>query len=168
MAHENATPLDRRSQLPPRALAALRVAIYFRAHYPLARPLMTDLNSAFARLEASPRMPALFVGHGNPMNAIEDNAYSRGWRALGEKLPKPHAHPLRFRALDDAQAARSCISASGRRRSTISAAFRASSISSNIRRRARPTSLRRRSTSCARATSKPTANGASTTAPGRC
>jgi 4,5-DOPA dioxygenase extradiol len=36
-------------------------------------------------------MPALFVGHGSPMNAIEDNEFSRGWRALGETLPKPAA-----------------------------------------------------------------------------
>ncbi len=52
---------------------------------------MDNMNSAFAHLPASPRMPALFIGHGNPMNAIEDNAYSRSWRALGEKLPKPRA-----------------------------------------------------------------------------
>lgn len=36
-------------------------------------------------------MPALFVGHGNPMNAIEDNVYSRGWRAIGESIPRPRA-----------------------------------------------------------------------------
>ena len=35
--------------------------------------------------------PVIFFGHGNPMNAIEDNAYSRAWRALGERLPRPHA-----------------------------------------------------------------------------
>jgi 4,5-DOPA dioxygenase extradiol len=52
---------------------------------------MTSLNSAFADLPATPRMPALFVGHGNPMNAIEDNSYSRAWRAMGERLPTPHA-----------------------------------------------------------------------------
>ena len=52
---------------------------------------MSELNSAFSRLPATPRMPALFVGHGNPMNAIEDNAYSRAWAALGERLPRPHA-----------------------------------------------------------------------------
>jgi 4,5-DOPA dioxygenase extradiol len=52
---------------------------------------MTSLNSAFADLPATPRMPALFVGHGNPMNAIEDNYYSRAWRAMGERLPTPHA-----------------------------------------------------------------------------
>ena len=37
------------------------------------------------------RMPVLFVGHGSPMNAIEDNQWSRGFRALGEQLPRPRA-----------------------------------------------------------------------------
>jgi 4,5-DOPA dioxygenase extradiol len=36
-------------------------------------------------------MPVLFVGHGNPMNAIEDNEFSRGWRQVGQALPKPKA-----------------------------------------------------------------------------
>jgi 4,5-DOPA dioxygenase extradiol len=36
-------------------------------------------------------MPALFLGHGNPMNAIQDNAWTRGWRRLGEELPRPRA-----------------------------------------------------------------------------
>jgi 4,5-DOPA dioxygenase extradiol len=36
-------------------------------------------------------MPALFIGHGSPLNAIEDNAWSRSWRALGEHLPQPRA-----------------------------------------------------------------------------
>jgi 4,5-DOPA dioxygenase extradiol len=36
-------------------------------------------------------MPVLFLGHGSPMNAIEDNAWSRVWRALGERLPRPRA-----------------------------------------------------------------------------
>jgi 4,5-DOPA dioxygenase extradiol len=36
-------------------------------------------------------MPTLFVGHGSPMNAITDNAYSREWRKLGETLPTPSA-----------------------------------------------------------------------------
>jgi 4,5-DOPA dioxygenase extradiol len=34
-------------------------------------------------------MPVLFVGHGSPMNALEDNAYTRAWRSLGERLPRP-------------------------------------------------------------------------------
>jgi 4,5-DOPA dioxygenase extradiol len=37
------------------------------------------------------RMPALFIGHGNPMNAITDNIYRDAWLALGKCLPKPNA-----------------------------------------------------------------------------
>src|SRR6266536_1267092 len=36
-------------------------------------------------------MPALFVGHGNPMNAIQRNAYTEGWAAIGRALPRPKA-----------------------------------------------------------------------------
>ena len=36
-------------------------------------------------------MPVLFVGHGSPMNAIEDNRWSRGFAALGEEIPRPAA-----------------------------------------------------------------------------
>src|SRR5690349_4558945 len=35
------------------------------------------------------RTPVLFVGHGSPMNAIEDNAWSRAFAALGVALPPP-------------------------------------------------------------------------------
>jgi 4,5-DOPA dioxygenase extradiol len=35
------------------------------------------------------RMPALFIGHGSPMNTLEDNGYTRAWRALGRALPRP-------------------------------------------------------------------------------
>lgn len=36
-------------------------------------------------------MPAVFVGHGSPMNAIGDNEFFDGWKQLGESLPKPRA-----------------------------------------------------------------------------
>ena len=36
-------------------------------------------------------MPAAFIGHGDPRNALSDNAYTRAWRALGESLPEPRA-----------------------------------------------------------------------------
>jgi 4,5-DOPA dioxygenase extradiol len=36
-------------------------------------------------------MPALFVGHGSPMNAIEDNAFRRGWQEIARALPLPEA-----------------------------------------------------------------------------
>ncbi len=34
-------------------------------------------------------MPAVFVGHGSPMTAFEQNPYVEAWRALGERLPRP-------------------------------------------------------------------------------
>lgn len=49
---------------------------------------MQDLKD---RLAGSDRMPVVFLGHGSPMNAVEDNAYSRSWEALGQTLPRPHA-----------------------------------------------------------------------------
>lgn len=37
------------------------------------------------------RMPVLFVGHGSPMNAIEDNAFTNEWMKIAEQLPTPKA-----------------------------------------------------------------------------
>jgi 4,5-DOPA dioxygenase extradiol len=34
-------------------------------------------------------MPVVFAGHGSPMNAIEDNLYSRTWRIMAELMPRP-------------------------------------------------------------------------------
>lgn len=42
-------------------------------------------------LRLSARMPVVFLGHGSPINAIEDNTYSRSWTKLGEALPRPQA-----------------------------------------------------------------------------
>jgi 4,5-DOPA dioxygenase extradiol len=36
-------------------------------------------------------MPVLFIGHGSPMNAIEDNEFSRAWIAAVRNLPRPKA-----------------------------------------------------------------------------
>lgn len=36
-------------------------------------------------------MPVLFVGHGNPMNAIEKNEYHKKWQEMGKSMPKPKA-----------------------------------------------------------------------------
>jgi 4,5-DOPA dioxygenase extradiol len=36
-------------------------------------------------------MPVLFVGHGSPMNTIEDNAYTRAWRDVTARIPRPKA-----------------------------------------------------------------------------
>ena len=37
------------------------------------------------------RMPAIFFGHGNPMNAIEANAYTEAWSRIGRTVPRPKA-----------------------------------------------------------------------------
>ena len=50
---------------------------------------LNDLKNITDEFKKSERMPLLFIGHGNPMNAIEENAFSNAWRELGRKLPKP-------------------------------------------------------------------------------
>ena len=37
------------------------------------------------------RMPAVFIGHGSPMNAIEENSYTRSLNNLGREMPRPEA-----------------------------------------------------------------------------
>ena len=41
--------------------------------------------------DSETRLPTLFVGHGSPMNAIEDNEFSRAWAETGTALPRPKA-----------------------------------------------------------------------------
>jgi len=36
-------------------------------------------------------MPVIFFGHGNPMNTLLDNVYTRGWAAIGTNVPQPRA-----------------------------------------------------------------------------
>lgn len=50
---------------------------------------LKDLKKLTDTFEETEKMPVLFVGHGSPMNAIEDNAYSRGWSEVAGNLPKP-------------------------------------------------------------------------------
>jgi len=42
-------------------------------------------------LKTSAPMPLVFLGHGSPMNALEENAYSNSWAELGRALPRPQA-----------------------------------------------------------------------------
>lgn len=51
--------------------------------------ILDDLNKAFP--DSDQKMPVMFAGHGSPMNAIEDNEYSRAWEKLGKALSKPKA-----------------------------------------------------------------------------
>ena len=61
--------------------------------FPLAANIMDTnaLNNLMNSGEKSARMPVLFVGHGSPMYAIEENEFVRTWRKLGEELPRPKA-----------------------------------------------------------------------------
>jgi 4,5-DOPA dioxygenase extradiol len=49
------------------------------------------LNSLTEGLSSSPKLPVLFLGHGNPMNAITENEFAKGFRSIASKLPKPKA-----------------------------------------------------------------------------
>lgn len=50
-------------------------------------------RAALQTLEPSPRMPVLFIGHGSPMNAIEDTPWRRSWQAIGKELLARPARP---------------------------------------------------------------------------
>jgi 4,5-DOPA dioxygenase extradiol len=36
-------------------------------------------------------LPAIFFGHGNPMNAVQNNSYTQAWRRVGKQIPRPRA-----------------------------------------------------------------------------
>lgn len=48
---------------------------------------LKTLNS----LKPTDKMPGVFIGHGSPMNAIDDNSFRQSWVELGQKLPTPNA-----------------------------------------------------------------------------
>lgn len=49
------------------------------------------LNKLSATISPTPKMPVLFLGHGNPMNAIEENEFVSGFRKIANEIPKPNA-----------------------------------------------------------------------------
>lgn len=53
--------------------------------------IMNELNKMTTQFNSTERMPVLFIGHGSPMNAIEENEFVQGWRNIGKTLPKPNA-----------------------------------------------------------------------------
>ena len=55
--------------------------------------LARSSTATFSTLKPSPRMPVLFLGHGSPMNAIEENAYRQSWQALGKKFGSDFPQP---------------------------------------------------------------------------
>lgn len=52
---------------------------------------LNDLGKFAGDLENTDSMPVLFLGHGSPMNAIEENEFVNGWRTVGTTLPAPKA-----------------------------------------------------------------------------
>jgi Uncharacterized conserved protein len=52
---------------------------------------LKEFNKITEPFNSSEQMPVLFLGHGSPMNAIEENEFVTKWRSLGETLPKPNA-----------------------------------------------------------------------------
>ena len=52
---------------------------------------VNGLNKITEQFGTTEKMPVLFLGHGSPMNAIEENEFVTGWRNIGKTLPKPTA-----------------------------------------------------------------------------
>ena len=49
------------------------------------------MTHTLASTASTETMPALFIGHGNPIYAIRDNAFAQAWIALASTLPRPQA-----------------------------------------------------------------------------
>lgn len=52
---------------------------------------LKELNKLTEPLGSTAKMPVLFLGHGSPMNAIEENEFVSGFRNAAKQLPRPHA-----------------------------------------------------------------------------
>ncbi|WP_026713570.1 4,5-DOPA-extradiol-dioxygenase [Flavobacterium daejeonense] len=52
---------------------------------------LTDLHKISSTFSNTEKMPVLFLGHGSPMNAIEENQFVAGFRNLAKTLPQPNA-----------------------------------------------------------------------------
>lgn len=52
---------------------------------------LNDLSKMSASMENTPKMPVLFLGHGSPMNAIEENEFVQGFRKVATQIPEPKA-----------------------------------------------------------------------------
>lgn len=52
---------------------------------------LNELNKMIEPFNSTEKMPVLFLGHGNPMNAIQDNEFVQGFRHIGTEITKPNA-----------------------------------------------------------------------------
>jgi len=60
---------------------------------PLTKAIMklNTLNKMTEQYGNTDSMPVLFLGHGNPMNAIEENEFTKGWSDAGKNIARPNA-----------------------------------------------------------------------------
>lgn len=63
------------------------------ATIPMATSMMKlkDLSAIADAFGSTEKMPVLFLGHGSPMNAIEENEFVRGFREIGQRIQTPRA-----------------------------------------------------------------------------
>ncbi|WP_332019819.1 4,5-DOPA dioxygenase extradiol, partial [Kaistella sp.] len=52
---------------------------------------LNDLENISQQFNTTEKMPVLFLGHGSPMNAIEENQFVQGFRNISREIPKPNA-----------------------------------------------------------------------------
>ena len=52
---------------------------------------LSELSRITDPFGATEKMPVLFCGHGSPMNAIQENEFTQGWKTMGQNIPKPNA-----------------------------------------------------------------------------
>lgn len=52
---------------------------------------INDLTKISGQFQNTEKMPVLFLGHGSPMNAIEENQFVQGFRNISKEIPKPNA-----------------------------------------------------------------------------
>lgn len=75
------------------ATTALGTYMSTSATTPLSPSSAQGVVDLASTLPATERMPVLFLGHGSPMNAIEDNTWRRSWQALGNELRSSGTRP---------------------------------------------------------------------------
>lgn len=71
----------------------LQVVVPLLTIGPLTAKIMklNELKSLSKNLPNTPKMPILFLGHGSPMNAIEENEFVQGFRNIGKEIQRPTA-----------------------------------------------------------------------------
>ena len=72
-------------------MSLLAMLAFWRSEKLVAKEEQKEAKVKAKKKESKTMMPALFIGHGSPMNAIEDNEFTRKLTELGKELPRPKA-----------------------------------------------------------------------------